>query len=60
MGLEEEIVTARNGRPVARLFAIAPAANGPRIRIAKGKFEALGDINEGDAEIAELFLREAT
>ena len=59
-GAEDEIVIARNGRPVARLVAIAPAAKGPRIGIAKGKFQAPDDINEGDAEIAELFLRDAT
>ena len=57
-GAEAEIIIARNGRPVARLVPIAPAAKGPRIGIAKGKFKVPDNFNELDDEIAALFLGE--
>ena len=57
-GAEAEIIIARNGRPVARLVPIAPAAMGPRIGIAEGKFNVPDNFNELDEEIAVLFLGE--
>ena len=45
----------RRGRPVARRVAITPIATGRRIGIAKGKFQAPDDINEGDDSIAAAF-----
>ncbi len=55
-GAETEIVIARNGRPAARLVALAPSKpTGPRIGIARGMFVAPEDFNAGDAEIAALF-----
>ena len=59
-GAEQEIIIARNGRPVARLVPIAAAAAGPRIGIAKGKFIAPADINEHDDAIAALLRGEQT
>jgi prevent-host-death family protein len=53
-GVEQEIIIARNGRPVARLVPIAAPAPGPRIGIARGMFTAPADINENDDAIAAL------
>lgn len=55
-GETDEIVIARNGRPVARLVPIA-AIRKPalRIGIAKGLFTAPADPRDGDEEIAALF-----
>lgn len=49
-GAETEIIIARNGRPVARLVAIGPAATGLRIGIAKGTFVAPASI-DGDNDV---------
>lgn len=54
-GAEAEIIIARNGRPAARLVAIAPVRSGKRIGIAKGKFTVPGDIDADNAAIAHLF-----
>ena len=53
-GVEQEIIIARNGRPVARLVPITAPATGPRIGIARGKFNVPADINEHDEAIAAL------
>lgn len=53
-GIESEIIIARNGRPAARLVAVA-AANGQRIGVAKGEFIAPQPDAEFDAEVARLF-----
>ncbi|RZL38451.1 MAG: type II toxin-antitoxin system Phd/YefM family antitoxin [Rubrivivax sp.] len=55
-GAATEIVIARNGRPAARLVAIAaarPAA--ARIGIAKGLFDVPDDIDAHNADVARLF-----
>lgn len=39
-GQDDEIVIARNGRPAARLVAIAECKPGKRIGLLKGKFKA--------------------
>ena len=54
-GAEAEIVIARNGRPAARLVPIAPAANGQRIGVAKGKFVAPEPDTALDAAVAAAF-----
>ena len=59
-GAEQEIIIARNGRPVARLVPIAAPATGPRIGVARGKFTAPADINEHDDAIAALLQGERT
>lgn len=53
-----EIIIARNGRPIARLVAIKETFSGPRIGIAKGKFEVPDNINVCNEEIAQLFMGE--
>lgn len=53
-GAETEIVIARNGRPAARLVALAPARTGKRIGAAKGKFVAPEPDEELDAAVAAL------
>jgi antitoxin (DNA-binding transcriptional repressor) of toxin-antitoxin stability system len=55
-GREQEIVIARNGRPVARLTRVAKGpAVGRRIGIAKGRFRVPNNIDASNAEIARLF-----
>ena len=54
-GREAEIVIARNGRPAARLVPVRPAAMGPRIGIAKGKFVPPEDLDAENDRIAALF-----
>ena len=54
-GQEREIVIARNGRPAARLVAMADAPMGMRLGVAKGQFEVPDDIDAHNAEVATLF-----
>ena len=54
-GAEAEIVIARNGRPAARLVALAPPATGKRIGAAKGKFKVPDSIDADEAVIAAMF-----
>ena len=55
MGVEAEIIIARNGRPAARLVAIRSTPTGKRIGIAKGKFTVPDDIDADNAAIVTLF-----
>jgi prevent-host-death family protein len=54
-GVEQEIIIARNGKPAARLAPIGRFAKGPRIGVAKGKFETPAPDPQRDSEIAALF-----
>jgi prevent-host-death family protein len=54
-GREAEIIIARNGRPVARLVAIAARPAAQRIGVAKGRFTVPEIIDADDAAIAALF-----
>jgi prevent-host-death family protein len=54
-GAESEIIIARNGKPAARLTAIAPKVNRVRLGIARGKFEVPDDIDRDNDEIARMF-----
>jgi prevent-host-death family protein len=54
-GAEREIIIARNGRPVARLVAIADTPVEQRIGVARGRFEVPDDIDAHSAEVARLF-----
>ena len=55
-GVEQEIVIARNGKPAAKLVPVGPsAARGPRIGVAKGKFQVPDSI-DGDNEIVAAAL----
>ena len=53
-GAETEILIARNGKPAARLVAIAPQQK-VVFGVAKGRFTAPEDINADDDVIAALF-----
>ncbi len=54
-GLETEIIIARNGRPAARLLAVAGRSTGHRLGFAKGRFEVPESIDEDNDHVAELF-----
>jgi prevent-host-death family protein len=58
-GAETEIIIARNGRPAARLVAIAPSAAGPRIGVAEGKFVVPETIDADETAVAETFTGKA-
>lgn len=55
-GSESEIVIARNGRPAARLVAIAKPSVRRRLGVAKGRFEVPENIDADNDKVAELFL----
>ena len=52
---EDEIIIARNGKPVARLLPWAGPDAQKRIGIAKGLFKIGDDFQGDDANIAALF-----
>lgn len=55
-GEESEIIIARNGRPAARLVPLNTLANGgPRLGVAKGKFEVPDSIDTHNDEVEKLF-----
>jgi prevent-host-death family protein len=56
-GREDEIVIARNGRPVARLVPMAAGA-GMRLGLAAGTLGVPDDIDRDNDRIARLFLGE--
>jgi prevent-host-death family protein len=59
-GREDEVVIARNGRPVARLAPLAEKLVGKRLGVAKGAF-VLPDSFDADNEvIAQMFGGETT
>lgn len=55
-GSESEIVIARNGRPAARLLAIAKPSASQRLGVAKGRFEVPETIDADNGKVADLFL----
>jgi prevent-host-death family protein len=59
-GQETEIIIARNGRPAARLVAIAAQPVAQRIGVAKGRFTVPDTIDADEAAIAALFSRTGT
>ena len=59
-GAEAEIVIARNGRPAARLVAIAPATSSVRLGVARGLIEVPDTIDAHNDEVARLFIGSPT
>ena len=53
-GQEDEIIIARNNKPVARIVPYIRQEKFP-LGIAKGKFEIPDDIDKHNDEIAEMF-----
>jgi antitoxin (DNA-binding transcriptional repressor) of toxin-antitoxin stability system len=54
-GAEMEIIIARNGKPAARLMALAPRKKTITFGIDKGRFTAPGDIDADNSLVARLF-----
>jgi antitoxin (DNA-binding transcriptional repressor) of toxin-antitoxin stability system len=54
-GREPEIIIARNGRPAARLIAIAARPTAQRIGVAKGRFTVPDTIDADNAVITARF-----
>ena len=48
--------SSENGRPAARLVPVEDASAGPRIGVAKGRFEVPDDIDASNEDVARLFL----
>lgn len=59
-GKEREIVISRNGHPAAKLVPVSAGAVERRIGVAKGLFEVPDDIDAHNAEVAGMFLDDAT
>lgn len=59
-GAEQEIIIARNGRPVARLVPMGKALSGRRLGVAKGEFVAPDEIDGRNEDIARLFAGETS
>jgi prevent-host-death family protein len=57
LGEEQEVVIARNGRPVARLTSLQPQRRPRRPGVAKGRFVAPDSIDGANAHLADLFER---
>jgi len=57
-GVEDEIVIARNGKPVARLVAVGKVSASRRLGVAKGRFSIPADIDSGNGHISDLFAKE--
>ena len=54
-GREDEVVIARNGKPVARLASLADKPVGQRLGVAKGKFILPDSFDEDNEAITRLF-----
>ena len=54
-GKEDSVIIARYGKPVVKMSSYNDSPVSSRIGIAKGKFEAPADLDQGNGEIAELF-----
>ena len=54
-GVEREVIIARNGRPAARLVAIATVPQGRRLGVAKGRFEVPAGIDRSNDKVGRRF-----
>ena len=54
-GAVSEIIIARNGKPAAKLVAIATGSRGKRLGAARGKFKVPKSIDSHNEEVAKLF-----
>ena len=54
IAIENDIIVARNGKPVAKLSYISSTPVSKRIGIAKGKFKAPDDFDANNEEIYSM------
>lgn len=54
-GATDEVVIARNGRPVARLTGLQGNPPARRLGVARGQFSVPASIDAANPEIAALF-----
>lgn len=52
---EQEVIIARNGRPVAKIVLLPQEKKPRRIGVAEGKFVCPEDIDEDNELIAQMF-----
>jgi antitoxin (DNA-binding transcriptional repressor) of toxin-antitoxin stability system len=57
-GTDDEIIIARNGKPVAKLLKWEAKSAASRIGVAKGKFRVPDDFNADDDFIDVMFAAE--
>jgi antitoxin (DNA-binding transcriptional repressor) of toxin-antitoxin stability system len=57
-GREQEIVIARNGKPVARLSPVVTQPVEKRLGVAKGKFVVPDDIDADNETVLRLFVKD--
>jgi antitoxin (DNA-binding transcriptional repressor) of toxin-antitoxin stability system len=57
-GTDDEIIIARNGKPVAKLIRCEKKSAVSRIGVAKGKFRTPNDFNADDGLIEAMFVAE--
>jgi antitoxin (DNA-binding transcriptional repressor) of toxin-antitoxin stability system len=57
-GTDDEIIIARNGKPVAKLLKWEEKSAASRIGVAKGKFRVPDDFNADNGLIEVLFTAE--
>ena len=55
LGQDTEVVSARNGRPVARLTGLEPRRRPRRLGVAKGLFVAPASMDAANPLLVELF-----
>ena len=52
---QEQIIIARNGKPVATISLYVPTKRKRKLGKFNGKYKLPDDINDGDKEVCELF-----
>ena len=57
-GVEDEIVIARNGKPVARLVADGKVSASRRLGVAKGRFSIPADIDGSNGYLSDVLSKE--
>lgn len=52
---QDQIIIARNGKPIATMTLYTPPQKKCRLGMFEGKYKLPDDINDGDEEIGKMF-----